>query len=49
MTTSIVNTTAPETGSTHPGRSRLGRTSILTVNAPKNRQPKIEWSRTRVL
>src|SRR6266496_4295387 len=49
MTTSIVNTTAPTTGSTQPGSPFLGRISILTVNAPKNRHPNTEWIRTRVL
>ena len=49
MTTSSVNTTAPTTGSTQPGSPRLGRISILTVNAPKNRHPTTEWIRTRVL
>src|SRR5262245_4351000 len=49
MTTSSVNTTAPATGSTQPGSPRLGRISILTVNAPKNRHPTTEWIRTRVL
>src|SRR5581483_7771582 len=47
--TRAVNTTAPQNGSTQPGSPFLGRISILTVNAPKNRQPKIEWSSTRVL
>jgi hypothetical protein len=44
-----VNTSAPQASSTQPGNWRLGRISILTMNAPKNAQPSSEWIPTLVL
>ena len=46
---SAVKTRAPRVGSVQLGRSLLGKTSILIVNAPKKAQPSSECTRTRVL
>ena len=46
-TTSDVNTRPPASGSIQPGTPRRGRTSILTVNAPKKKQPMTECATVR--
>src|SRR6185369_16251705 len=40
--TSAVKTTPPSTGSAQPGTPLRDSVNIFTVNAPKNRQPRME-------